>query len=56
MIEELKTCSFCGKNEEEVLTLYSNDDMTAFICDECITQREERKHYDEESKEYEFYA
>ena len=40
MIEELKTCSFCGKNEEEVLTLYSNDDMTAFICDECITQRE----------------
>ena len=32
MIEDLKTCSFCGKDEEQVLTLYSNEDMTAFIC------------------------
>ena len=55
MIEELKTCSFCGKNEEEVLTLYSNDDMTAFICDECITQREEYlESEDEEEKRFDY--
>lgn len=55
MIEELKTCSFCGKNEEEVLTLYSNDDMTAFICDECITQREGYlESEDEEEKRFDY--
>lgn len=55
MIEELKTCSFCGKNEEEVLTLYSNDDMTAFICDECITQREEYlESEDEKEKRFDY--
>lgn len=55
MIEELKTCSFCGKNEEEVLTLYSNDDMTAFICDECITQREEYlESENEEEKRFDY--
>lgn len=55
MIEELKTCSFCGKNEEEVLTLYSNDDMTAFICDECITQREGYlESGDEEEKRFDY--
>ena len=55
MIEELKTCSFCGKNEEEVLTLYSNEDMTAFICDECITQREGYlESEDEEEKRFDY--
>lgn len=55
MIEELKTCSFCGKNEEEVLTLYSNDDMTAFICYECITQREGYlESEDEEEKRFDY--
>lgn len=55
MIEELKTCSFCGKNEEEVLTLYSNDDMTAFICDECITQREGYlESEDKEEKKFDY--
>lgn len=51
MIEELKTCSFCGKDEEQVLTLYSNEDMTAFICNECITQREEEFEYDDKGEE-----
>ena len=55
MIEELKTCSFCGKNEEEVLTLYSNEDMTAFICDECITQREGYlESEDKEEKKFDY--
>ncbi len=51
MIEELKTCSFCGKDEEQVLTLYSNEDMTAFICNECITQREEEFEFDDKGEE-----
>ena len=55
MIEELKTCSFCGKNEEEVLTLYSNEDMTAFICDECITQHEGYlESEDKEEKKFDY--
>ena len=55
MIDELKTCSFCGKNEEEVLTLYSNEDMTAFICDECITQREGYlESEDKEEKKFDY--
>jgi ATP-dependent clp protease, ATP-binding subunit clpX len=51
MIEDLKTCSFCGKDEEQVLTLYSNEDMTAFICNECITQREEEFEFDDKGEE-----
>ena len=55
MIEDLKTCSFCGKDEEQVLTLYSNEDMTAFICDECITQREGYlESEDEEEKRFDY--
>ena len=50
MIEDLKTCSFCGKDEEQVLTLYSNEDMTAFICNECITQREEEFEFDDKGE------
>ena len=55
MIEDLKTCSFCGKDEEQVLTLYSNEDMTAFICNECITQREGYlESEDEEEKRFDY--
>ncbi|WP_156299919.1 ATP-dependent Clp protease ATP-binding subunit ClpX [Streptobacillus canis] len=41
MIDEKEFyCSFCGKSEEEVDTLFSNEDSTAFICNECIVNRE----------------
>ncbi|WP_064590062.1 ATP-dependent Clp protease ATP-binding subunit ClpX [Streptobacillus moniliformis] len=29
-------CSFCDRSENEVNTLFSNEDSTAFICNECI--------------------
>ena len=32
---ERKTCSFCGKREEEVLILVPGLD-NAFVCDECV--------------------
>ena len=49
--EKELTCSFCGKKESEVDMLFANEDMNAFICNECIEAREES--FEEESK-YEF--
>ncbi len=32
----LRTCSFCGRNEEEVVLLIPSQDGKSYICDNCI--------------------
>ncbi|WP_073508261.1 ATP-dependent Clp protease ATP-binding subunit ClpX [Streptobacillus notomytis] len=39
-------CSFCDKSEDEVTTLFSNEDSTAFICNECISNRDIELEYE----------
>ncbi|CAM3170135.1 ATP-dependent Clp protease ATP-binding subunit ClpX [Streptobacillus felis] len=42
MIDEREYyCSFCDKSEDEVKNLYSNEDSTAFICNECLENIED---------------
>lgn len=48
-------CSFCNKEESEVEILFSNEDSTAFICNECIEDREIELKEDEENIETQDY-
>ena len=32
----MRSCSFCGRNEQEVSALIPGKDGTCFICDSCI--------------------
>ena len=33
---QLRTCSFCGRNEQEVILLIPSQDGKSYICDNCI--------------------
>ncbi len=34
--QNLRTCSFCGRNEHEVMLLVPSQDAKSYICDSCI--------------------
>ena len=56
MAKEKKSCTFCGKSEDEVYQLISSPDNDAFICDECIEDCQElldESGYSEDEKKME---
>ena len=56
MEKEKKSCTFCGKSEDEVYQLTSSPDNDAFICDECIEDCQElldESGYSEDEKKME---
>ena len=56
MAKEKKSCTFCGKSEDEVYQLISSPDNAAFICDECIEDCQElldESGYSEDEKKME---
>ena len=56
MAKEKKSCTFCGKSEDEVYQLISSPDNDAFICDECIEDCQDlldESGYSEEEKKME---
>ena len=56
MAKEKKSCTFCGKSEDEVYQLISSPDNDAFIGDECIEDCQElldESGYSEDEKKME---
>jgi len=56
LAKEKKSCTFCGKSEDEVYQLISSPDNDAFICDECIEDCQElldESGYSEDEKKME---
>ena len=56
MAKEKKSCTFCGKSEDEVYQLISSPDNGAYICDECIEDCQElldESGYSEDEKKME---